>query len=94
MVDKEDVLKIAGLARISINQSEALDLAEHLSKSLGHFEKIANVDTTGVEPMVTPTEIEVYLREDEVDCSFTSSEMTQNAPDKMGHLFKVPPVVG
>ena len=58
-----------------------------------HFEKISQVDTKGVEPLITPVEIEAFWREDEAKQSFTADEMTANAPARAGNLFKVPPVV-
>lgn len=93
MIDKNIIEHIAKLARLKITDSEAQEYSEQLGKALSHFEQIAKVNTEGVEPLVTPTEIEAYWREDVVEKQFTSEEMTKNAPAKAGNLFKVPPVV-
>ena len=93
MIDKKTIEHIAKLARLHISEAEANEYAAQLSKAIGHFEQIAKVDTKGVEPLITPTEIEIYWREDEAKKEFTSEEMTANAPAKAGNLFKVPPVV-
>ncbi len=66
---------------------------DQLTKVLSHFQKIAKIDTTGIEPLVTPTDIEIYLRPDEVKKENVAEEMVANAPEKAGNLFKVPPVV-
>ena len=93
MIDKKTIEHIAKLARLHITEAEAAEYSSQLEKVLGNFEKISKIDTAGVEPLVTPTEIEAYWREDEVKQEFTAEEMTANAPSRAGNLFKVPPVV-
>ena len=93
MIDKKAIEHIAKLARLHITEDEAQEYSTQLAKALTHFEQISNINTAGIEPMVTPTEIEAYWREDVVKQDFTAEEMTGNAPDRAGNLFKVPPVV-
>lgn len=93
MIDKKTIEHIAKLARLQLTEEEAAEYGEQLSKALGHFQQISKVNTIGVEPLVTPTEIEAYWREDVVQREFTAEEMTANAPSRAGNLFKVPPVV-
>lgn len=93
MIDKKTIEHIAKLARLHITDQEAQEYSEQLSKALKYFEQISKVDTKGVEPMVTPTEIENFWREDEVVKDLSADEITANAPAKAGNLFKVPPVV-
>ena len=94
MIDKKTIQKVANLARLNLSDSEIEEMTLHLSKALKHFQKISEISTTGVEPMVTPVEIMPTLREDIAENIYTTEEMTSNAPAKVGHLFKVPPVVG
>lgn len=93
MIDKKTIEHIAKLSRLQITDAEAEEYSQQLSKALGYFEQISKVDTKGIEPMVTPTEIENFWREDEAKTAFTPEDMTANAPAKAGNLFKVPPVV-
>jgi aspartyl/glutamyl-tRNA(Asn/Gln) amidotransferase, C subunit len=93
MIDKKTIEHIAKLARLHVTEQEAIEYSEQLSKALSYFDQINKVDTNGVEPLVTPTEIESFWREDEAKEEFTAEEMTANAPAKAGNLFKVPPVV-
>lgn len=93
MIDKKTIEHIAKLARLHITEEEAQEYSTQLGKALAHFEQISKINTAGVEPMITPTEIEAYWREDVVKQEFTAEEMTANAPAKAGNLFKVPPVV-
>jgi aspartyl/glutamyl-tRNA(Asn/Gln) amidotransferase C subunit len=43
--------------------------------------------------MVTPIEIENFWREDKVSQELNVDKIVENAPDKSGHLFRVPPVI-
>lgn len=93
MIDKNDILNISKLARLAITDDEAQKFSEQLGRAVSHFSQIAKLNTEGVTPMVTPTEIESFWREDFVEKNFNAEEMVKNAPAKSGHLFKVPPVV-
>ncbi len=93
MIDKKTIEHIAKLARLEITEAEASEYSQQLGKALNHFEQISKINTEGVEPLVTPAEIEAYWREDEARQEFSPEEMTSNAPSKAGNLFKVPPVV-
>ncbi len=93
MITSAEIEKIANLARLEVSQERAKELADQLQKVLKHFEQIAQVDTTGVEPLITPTEIEVFWRSDDVVQDLTTEDVLSNAPDKIGNLFRVPPVI-
>lgn len=93
MIDRKTIEHIAKLARLQITEAEANEFSQQMEKILQNFKKIENIDTTGVEPMVTPTEIEAYWREDQVIQDYKPEDMVANAPERAGNLFKVPPVV-
>ncbi len=98
MIDEKKIMHIAKLARLKINPNEAAHYSDQLTKVLSHFDQISKIDTTNVEPLVSPLEAEFFnhdsFRNDVVIKSFTAEEILENAPDRMGNLFKVPPVVG
>lgn len=93
MIDKKTIEHIAKLARLYVSDQEAQEYSMQLANALSHFDQISKINTAGLEPLVTPTEIEAYWREDEIKDGFTAEEMTANAPSRAGNLFKVPPVV-
>ncbi len=93
MLKKEDVLKVSQLARLSITDEEAVAYGEQFEKILSYFNELASVPTDNVEPLITPTPIELYMREDVINQTNTVEEILANAPDLRGNLFKVPPVV-
>lgn len=98
MIDEKKIMHIAKLARLKITAHEAAHYGDQLAKVLSHFDQISKIDTTNVEPLVSPLEADFFgpdsFREDIVASYFKAEDMLENAPDKMGNLFKVPPVVG
>lgn len=93
MIDKKTISQIAKLSRIEITEDEANKYAKDLSKVLDYFDQISKIETNNIEPMTTPIENEYFWREDQASAEYSPEEMLQNAPDRAGNLFKVPPVV-
>lgn len=93
MIKKEEVENIARLARLEVTSNKLEEYAKQLSSVMAYFDQIKTVETKGVEPLITPTEIEEFFRKDEVVQDLTPEEILANAPDKIGNLFRVPPVI-
>lgn len=93
MINTEEVEKIGSLARLTLTEDEKAKFAQQLSAILDSFKALAQVDTKGVEALITPTDIEIHFREDKVGESLGAEAALANAPEKTGHLFRVPPVV-
>jgi len=89
----EQVEKMAKLSRLHMTPTEAQELAAQLSKAITYFEQISAVDTKGIEPLVTPTEMEEVWRQDQAVKELSADELLANAPQRTGNLFTVPPVV-
>ena len=93
-MNKIDVEKVAKLAHLNLSPEQSTKLQGQLKSILDQFESLLEVNTEGVNPLVTPTEISQRLREDTVQAwAEAETQSTANAPDVMGNLFKVPPVV-
>ena len=93
MINKETIKHISKLARLSLNDQESSQISEQLTNILKHFEEISKLDTIGIVPMVTPSEVAFHLRKDEVVQEVMADKLVANAPDRAGKLFRVPPVV-
>lgn len=92
-IDNQTIDKIAHLARLEVNDSEREDLRKDMNNILSFMEKLNELDTTGVEPLIYLTdEINVY-REDEVNQKITLPEALSNAPDQDGKYFRVAKVI-
>ena len=92
MLDKETVEKVAHLSRLKLTEAELRSIREQLSAVLENFQQISKIETDGVRPLVTPTDMSQHLRPDIAEKA-DSEKMLANAPEKSGRLFKVPPVV-
>jgi aspartyl-tRNA(Asn)/glutamyl-tRNA(Gln) amidotransferase subunit C len=92
-VDRKRVEHIAHLAKLNMTEAELQTYTEQLSKIFGYFEELSKVDTSGVEPLMTASEIEYWTRPDEVKSSMPAEEILKSAPARVGNLYKVPPVV-
>jgi aspartyl-tRNA(Asn)/glutamyl-tRNA(Gln) amidotransferase subunit C len=88
-----DVKKVGELARLHIQPEDEAKYQSQLSAIFKYFEDVAKIDTNGIEPLVTPSEIEQVWRADEKKIELTTEEALANAPEKSGQLFRVPPVV-
>ncbi len=93
MINEKDLEKVAELARLAVTEQERQAYLKQMTAILDYFDQVSEVETKGVEPLVTPTQIEEFWRMDEQKEGLSAEEALGNAPEKVGHLFKVPPVV-
>lgn len=90
---REDVEKIAHLARLAITEAEAESYATDLSDILHLVEQMNAVDTEGVEPMAHPLHMSQRLRDDKV-LEINQRELFQSiAPLTEAGLYLVPKVI-
>ncbi len=95
MINESRAKEIAALAQLKLTDEEAKTFADQLARVIEYFDKIATIDTKGIEPLVTATDIDFRARPDEVSPFANSVEkILSNAPEKKNALFKVPTVVG
>jgi len=93
-LSREEVLRIAILARLGLAEAEVDRFKEQLSHILESFEILQQVDTTGVPPTTQPITLKNVLRRDEVADSLPQDQILANAPQKNGDFFKVRAVLG
>ena len=92
-LDREDVRKIAFLARIKIDEAELEPLAGELNGIIGWVEQLSEVDTEGVKPMASVAEMIAPQRVDEITDGNVAEKVLSNAPDRAKDFFAVPKVV-
>ena len=93
IVNDELVDQLAHLARLEIKPEEKESIKEDLQKMIAFIEKLNEIDTTGVEPLLFMSDEMNVLREDKVQGSVTREEALKNAPLKDDQFFKVPKVI-
>ncbi len=93
-IDSETVDKIAHLARLELAENEKQEMIGDMNKILGFMEKLNEIDTTGVEPLIyLSNEVNVF-REDVVKQEITHEEALLNAPKHDDKYFLVAKVIG
>jgi aspartyl-tRNA(Asn)/glutamyl-tRNA(Gln) amidotransferase subunit C len=92
-IDEQTVDKIAHLARLELAPDEKAEMIADMNKILGFMDKLNEVDTTGVEPLVYMTDEPNVLREDVVKQVITTEEALKNAPDHDSSHFLVAKVI-
>ena len=89
----EDVKKVALLARLELDESEIETQARHLNNLLAQFEKLQELDVTGIEPTSHSIPVFNVLREDVSRPSLSTQEALQNAPEQRDGYFIVPRII-
>jgi aspartyl-tRNA(Asn)/glutamyl-tRNA(Gln) amidotransferase subunit C len=90
VIDREQVLHVARLARLKLSEEEVERMSGELSTILDHIEKIGELDLDEVEPTSHVVQVENVLRPDEPRPSWSREWMLSEAPDASDDGFKVP----
>jgi aspartyl-tRNA(Asn)/glutamyl-tRNA(Gln) amidotransferase subunit C len=90
MIDRDQVLHVARLARLELSEQEVERMSKELSDVLGHIEKIGELDLTGVPPTTHVVEVSNALRPDEPEPSLPREVALANAPAVADGGFLVP----
>jgi aspartyl-tRNA(Asn)/glutamyl-tRNA(Gln) amidotransferase subunit C len=85
--------KLANLARLQFDTTEKQGIKNDLQRMIQFVEKLNELDTTGVTPLLHMSEQVNILRDDEVRGSVSRAEALQNAPVHDDQFFKVPKVI-
>jgi aspartyl-tRNA(Asn)/glutamyl-tRNA(Gln) amidotransferase subunit C len=93
-ITREDVLHVAGLARLEIPAEEVDGVREQLGAILEAVGKVAELDLADVEPTSHPLDLVNQWAEDETRPSLRREEALLNAPDPSDGSFRVPAVGG
>jgi aspartyl-tRNA(Asn)/glutamyl-tRNA(Gln) amidotransferase subunit C len=90
VIDRDQVLHVARLARLRLSEDEIEQMSRELSTVLDHIEKISELDLEGVEPTSHVVELENVLRADEPRESTARERVLEGAPDVAAGGFRVP----
>jgi len=90
MIEKDQVLHVAKLARLKLSDDEVERMAGELSGILEHVEHINELDLDGVEPTTHVIELQNVMRPDRSRPSWSRDEVLERAPDPAGGSFRVP----
>ena len=90
MIDRDQVLHVARLARLRLDEDEIGRMSGELSSILDHIEKIDELDLDDVEPTSHVIAVENVLRPDEPRASLPRERALEQAPDAAEGGFRVP----
>ena len=88
-LSREEVLRIARLARLGVTEEDVDKFREQLSNILQNFEILRQVDTEDVPPTAQSITLQNVMRDDEVAPSLPPEDILANAPRREGECFRV-----
>jgi aspartyl-tRNA(Asn)/glutamyl-tRNA(Gln) amidotransferase subunit C len=92
---RDDVLKLARLARIELEEAEIDKFVEEFSAILQYVEQLQSVDVTGLEPTSQVTGLKNVMRVDTVvDYGYPASKLLENVPKVENNQIKVKRMIG
>lgn len=91
---RDDVAKVAHLARLTLSEEELDLFTDQLGQILGHADDIAALALDGVEATAHPYGLVNVVRSDEVRASLSRDEVLAMAPDAREGRFAVPRILG
>lgn len=89
MISREEVLKMAELAKLRILDDKIDEFTESLNNMLGSVDKIKEIDTEGVEPTYNVNNFINPLREDKIEDSLPREEVLKNTTEEQYGYFKI-----
>lgn len=92
-INDEIINKLADLSRLKFEGESRDKIKADLERMIDFIDKLNELDTEGVEPLVYMTEENLTLRKDEVKLDLAQDEALKNAPSKDSDYFKVPKVL-
>lgn len=91
--NRDSLLKLGKLARISIKEDKLDSLSSDLSSILQFVDRLKEINTENIDPTSNSLDQQLILREDSSINQNTADEILQNAPEKELNFYVVPKVI-
>ena len=92
-ISKEDVKKVAKLARLKLNEEEIINHAQQLEKILEYINHLEKIDTKNIPCTTRAIEVTNAFRKDEKNDYQNKREILDLAPSREDKFFKVPKII-
>jgi len=92
-IDLNTVDQIAHLARLEFDDAAKAEILNDMNRMLGFIDKLNELDTENVEPLIYMTSEKNVLRADIPEVTLSQKEALKNAPKKDSDYFKAPKVI-
>jgi aspartyl-tRNA(Asn)/glutamyl-tRNA(Gln) amidotransferase subunit C len=93
-ITKQEVERVAELARLEITEAEKEAFSRQLSSILTYIEQLKGIETTGIEPTATVLDQTNVFRDDVVRQSLSVERALANAPEVDEGYLRVPKILG
>lgn len=94
MLDREQVHKVALLARLELTPEEEEKFTTQLGSILDYFEQLSELDVSNVQPTTRAIDVSNITRSDEQITCQDREAILNGAPEQDGDFFKVPQILG
>ena len=92
-ISRDEVKKVANLARLELNESEIIQHAEQLEKILGYINQLEKINTENIPCTTRAIEVPNVLRNDEKKVCSNTKELLDLAPSRENKFYKVPKII-
>lgn len=92
-VDHKTVKRLAELSKLSFSEQEENEMVNGLNDMISFVDKLKELDTNNVEPLVFMNDQTDVLRDDVIESPISQAEALKNAPSKDMYYFRVPKVI-
>ena len=92
-VSKEEILHIANLAQLTLEENEIEEYLLHLQDILNFANIVNNAPVEGLDITIGANEAKNVFRKDEIKVFEDIDSLLQNAPEQEQHMFKIPKVI-
>ena len=92
-VNNKLIQDLSRLAKLKFDEKSVEKMKGDLNKMIGFVDKLSEIDTEGIEPLIYLNEEVNVLREDEIAHEVSQENALKNAPQKDSDYFKVPTVL-
>ena len=93
MIDREQVRKVALLARLELAPEEEEQFTTQVGSILEYFEQLSELDVSDVQPTARAIDVSNVTRSDELQPYSDRQAILNSAPDQEGDFFKVPQIL-
>ncbi|MBP5975958.1 Asp-tRNA(Asn)/Glu-tRNA(Gln) amidotransferase subunit GatC [Brasilonema sp. CT11] len=93
MIDREQVHKVAHLARLELTPEEEEKFTTQLGSILDYFEQLSELDVSDVPPTLRAIDVKNVTRADDLQPYPNREDILESAPEQEGDFFKVPKIL-
>jgi len=92
-IDDKLIQDLSKLAKLEFDEKSSIEMQEDLKKIIGFVDKLSEIDTSNIEPLIYLSEEKNVLREDKIGEMLSQTEALSNAPKKDSDYILVPKVI-